>query len=64
MGAYLSSPVTKKVRADGSTDRLAFGSCAMQGWRKDMEDSHLEIPVFRDSHGDSLFAVFDGHGGE
>jgi protein phosphatase 1G len=28
-----------------------------------MEDSHLEIPVFRDSHGDSLFAVFDGHGG-
>ena len=63
MGAYLSSPDTNKVKADGSTDRLAFGSCAMQGWRKDMEDSHIELPIFRESHGDSLFAVFDGHGG-
>ena len=63
MGAYLSSPDTNKVKADGCVGRLAFGSCAMQGWRKDMEDSHIELPVFRDSKQDSLFAVFDGHGG-
>jgi protein phosphatase 1G len=76
MGAYLSSPVTKKVQSDGSNGNLAFGSCAMQGmfllyvlsfsikgWRKDMEDSHFELINFTERNGDSLFAVFDGHGG-
>ena len=63
MGAYLSSPVTNKVKADGSSDSLAFGSCAMQGWRKDMEDSHFEYLAFREKEKDALFGVFDGHGG-
>ena len=34
----------------------------MQGWRKSNEDAHLHILDLGD--GNSLFAVFDGHGGE
>jgi len=34
----------------------------MQGWRKSNEDAHLHIMDLGD--GNSLFAVFDGHGGE
>jgi protein phosphatase 1G len=63
MGAYLSSPVTNKVKADRVGDTMSAGSCAMQGWRKDMEDSHFELLPFREREGDSLFGVFDGHGG-
>jgi len=33
----------------------------MQGWRKGMEDAHLAVPNLEDDV--SLFAVFDGHGG-
>lgn len=33
----------------------------MQGWRINMEDSHITEPDF--GQGCSLFAVFDGHGG-
>lgn len=33
------------------------------GWRKDMEDSHFEMLSVSESSDDSLFAVFDGHGG-
>jgi protein phosphatase 1G len=33
----------------------------MQGWRKTMEDSHIAIPNL--INGNSLFGVFDGHGG-
>ena len=38
------------------------GACSMQGWRKSNEDAHLHILDLGD--GNSLFAVFDGHGGE
>ena len=33
----------------------------MQGWRLNMEDSHITSPNF--DNGIGLFAVFDGHGG-
>ena len=34
----------------------------MQGWRKSNEDAHIhELDI---GDGNSLFAVFDGHGGE
>ena len=33
----------------------------MQGWRGSMEDAHIAEPDIGD--GNSLFAVFDGHGG-
>ena len=34
----------------------------MQGWRGNMEDSHIADLDIGD--GNSLFAVFDGHGGK
>lgn len=34
----------------------------MQGWRKTNEDAHIHALDIGD--GNSLFAVFDGHGGE
>lgn len=34
----------------------------MQGWRKTQEDAHIaRLDI---GEGNSLFAVFDGHGGE
>jgi protein phosphatase 1G len=33
----------------------------MQGWRKNMEDTHIAIADFDADV--SLFGVFDGHGG-
>lgn len=35
----------------------------MQGWRKDMEDTHVNELNFDGDSGAALFAVFDGHGG-
>jgi len=67
MGAaltYLDEPDTDKELQDGGSlekHRMAFGYCAMQGWRRNMEDAHLAIPDFDDGLG--LFGVFDGHGG-
>jgi len=34
----------------------------MQGWRLNMEDSHIANPNF--AQGQALFGVFDGHGGQ
>ena len=63
MGAYLSNPIRNKVNADDCNDIIAYGSCSMQGWRKDMEDSHFESLGFTEGRSDSLFGMFDGHGG-
>ncbi|KAL4640865.1 protein phosphatase 1G-like [Arapaima gigas] len=62
MGAYLSQPNTVKSTADGGNQHLSFGFAAMQGWRVSMEDAHNCIPEFDEET--SMFAVYDGHGGE
>ena len=49
--------------SDGCNDLVAYGSCSMQGWRKDMEDSHFEYLDFTETRSDCLFGMFDGHGG-
>lgn len=62
MGVYLSSPDTKKHSLDYENGRIRVGVSAMQGWRLNMEDAHItELDFDIDT---SLFAVFDGHGGE
>lgn len=61
---YLPEPITEKdVDDGGSIDKCGsrYGVCGMQGWRRNMEDSHLTLPEFDQQIG--LFAVFDGHGG-
>lgn len=62
MGNYLSSPDTKKHSVDGENAVLRFGTSAMQGWRVSMEDAHINDPHFAPNM--SLFAIFDGHGGQ
>ena len=62
MGDFLTKPMTEKNATDGKNDRLMYGACSMQGWRKSNEDAHIHSLDLGD--GNSLFAVFDGHGGE
>lgn len=74
MGDYLSTPDKTKHSEEGSNHRvknkskvlilnlqISFGATTMQGWRKSQEDAHIaELDI---GDGNSLFAVFDGHGG-
>lgn len=62
MGVYLSKPNEKKETAAGENNTLRYGFAAMQGWRMSMEDAHIcTLNLTEDI---SLFAVFDGHGGD
>ncbi|RHY15165.1 hypothetical protein DYB25_006480 [Aphanomyces astaci] len=63
MGNFLSTPQTDKVTHVGEGNGISFGVSCMQGWRTTMEDAHIaqaNVPAFA---GASIFAVFDGHGG-
>uniref|UniRef100_A0A3Q4BJP3 Protein phosphatase 1G n=1 Tax=Mola mola TaxID=94237 RepID=A0A3Q4BJP3_MOLML len=62
MGAYLSQPNTTKTSSDGGNGNISYGFSAMQGWRVSMEDAHNCILEFDEET--SMFAVYDGHGGE
>lgn len=58
MGSYLSQPVTEKETHAGEWDGYKYAVSAMQGWRTEMEDSHLTIPnVGGNMEGISLFCV-------
>eukprot|EP00803_Ostreobium_quekettii_P007971 evm.model.scf_384EXC.2 EVM.evm.TU.scf_384EXC.2 scf_384EXC:28412-30170(-) len=62
MGAYLSQPITDKDVFQGAGAGACYAGCAMQGWRKRMEDAH--VATSSESAPDvSVFGVFDGHGG-
>lgn len=61
---YLPEPITEKdIENGGDIDKCGsrYGVCGMQGWRRNMEDSHLALPDFDSQIG--LYGVFDGHGG-
>ncbi len=60
---YLSEPNRTKHSEDGGTAEVQFGASSMQGWRINMEDSHLAVPNLGGDPSAALFAVFDGHGG-
>lgn len=67
MGIYLSSPVTTKRTEWGETgSRLSYSMSCMQGWRSNMEDTHVILPSLNINTllNTSLFAIFDGHGGK
>eukprot|EP00890_Picochlorum_soloecismus_P005406 jgi/Picsp_1/5867/NSC_03225-R1_protein phosphatase 2c len=63
MGQYLSHPVTTKESGSGENGSLEYGFSSMQGWRVSMEDDHLTLLDVGNKQ-TSLFAVFDGHGGQ
>ena len=62
MGPYLGTPNKDKVSCNDSSDGISYGATSMQGWRKSNEDAHIHDLNLGD--GNSLFCVFDGHGGE
>lgn len=62
MGIYLSQPNKTKDSHSEEGDVLRYAVSAMQGWRLNMEDAH--ITELKLTNQISLFAVFDGHGGQ
>ena len=67
MGHYLSEPNTEKHSQSGVADaesnlNFTYSASSMQGWRRTMEDA-LAVEI-RLPQGESLFGVFDGHGGK
>jgi len=61
-GAFLQQPDTTKLSEESQLSNLKLGSSQMQGWRVNMEDTHLaKFNIAPDVH---LFAVFDGHAGD
>ncbi len=62
MGNQLMTPVTEKVTSTFmANDGIVAGISGMQGFRKDMEDTHIATAIDSDH---TLFAVFDGHCGK
>jgi len=62
MGIYLASPNREKHSFEESYGKMKYGASGMQGWRVNMEDSH--ISKFNIAPETNLFGVFDGHGGK
>ena len=62
--AYLKEPNTDIEDEQGSNNFMSYSAGGMQGWRLNMEDSHIANLNF-DNQNDmkALFGVFDGHGG-
>ena len=63
MGEFLSTPIKDKHTEEGENNFIRFASCGMQGWRKRMEDSHINDLSIGNST-NHVFGVFDGHGGK
>jgi len=62
MGAYRSQPLVEKTSSDGGGNGVIYGVSEMQGWRVTMEDAWTCLPDLDEKT--SMFAVFDGHGGQ
>jgi len=64
MGNLLDAPRTEKLHTECvvTSSGLDAGSAGIQGWRIEMEDSHIiaDIPSLK-SH--TFLSIFDGHGG-
>jgi serine/threonine protein phosphatase PrpC len=64
MGAslvYLKEPIKDKTIEREGKNGISFAAVGMQGWRINMEDSHIANLFFQEKT--SIFGVFDGHGG-
>jgi serine/threonine protein phosphatase PrpC len=63
MGALLEKPITVKETEKGERDDIRFAVSGMQGWRPEMEDTHIAHLDICDLKDFAIFGVFDGHGG-
>ena len=61
MAGFRDAPNKVKEDHKGENMRMRFCASEMQGWRGNMEDSHIAETDLGD--GNSVFGVFDGHGG-
>lgn len=61
MGFYLSKPITEKETIQGQCKKFNHVVSGMQGWRIEMEDSHIVYE--NEATNTYIFGVFDGHGG-
>jgi protein phosphatase 2C family protein 2/3 len=59
----LARPVTEKHTMTLESSLVRIGASSMQGWRKNMEDSHMCKIRFEGSPHRCLLGVFDGHNG-
>jgi len=64
MGNFLDTPITDKETEVGADEKLQYGLSAMQGWRAQMEDDHVQLLTLPGLPDISLFGVYDGHGGD
>jgi len=67
MGNFLDTPITDKDTEVGedANKGLKYGLSAMQGWRAQMEDDHVQLLTLSPEVPElSLFGVYDGHGGD
>lgn len=62
MGIYLASANKEKHSVEGHHGKMRYAASGMQGWRVNMEDSH--IAKFNIAPDTNIFGVFDGHGGK
>ena len=61
MGNYRSEPEITKLTHHEMGTKMEVVATGMCGWRLYMEDGHVaQLDL---GNGNSLFAVFDGHGG-
>eukprot|EP01061_Rhynchopus_euleeides_P031342 TRINITY_DN51905_c0_g1_i1.p1 TRINITY_DN51905_c0_g1~~TRINITY_DN51905_c0_g1_i1.p1 ORF type:complete len:421 (+),score=153.04 TRINITY_DN51905_c0_g1_i1:227-1489(+) len=60
----LPAPITDKEVHDIEDEYIRLGSCAMQGWRRSMEDAHTILMSMSETNSHHrFFGVFDGHCG-
>jgi len=64
MGGFLSQPLTSKILQRRGNKNIKIGASVMQGWRENMEDSHIVELSLPNHPNHSLFGVFDGHCGK
>ena len=43
MGNFLNTPITERKTEIGADGKLQYGLSAMQGWRAQMEDDHVQL---------------------
>ena len=60
----LPKPNLEKELSSGENNILRYSSCAMQGWRKRMEDAHITDISKGENDRFNIFGIFDGHGGK
>jgi len=64
MGGFLSQPLTSKILQRRGNKNIKIGASIMQGWRENMEDSHLVQLSLPNHPNVSLIGVFDGNCGK